>query len=126
MKDFASKITPKQTKAVLSLLAQPRIGEAAKDAGISEVTLWRWLQDSEFQAAYRKARHHAVSQAISRLQQTATEAVDTLRQIMLDEENPTTARVTAARTILDLSLRALETEDLERRITALETTIGKR
>ena len=126
MKGISAKLSPKQTKAILSLLGTPTMAAAATDAGISEVTLWRYLQDRAFQDAYRRARHDTVSQAMSRLQKTATEAVETLRKIMLDEEKPPTSRVTAARTILDFSIKAFEVEELEARLEKLEATMNTR
>ena len=38
--------------------------EAAKDCGISETTLWRWLSEEAFQAAYRQARRQVVEQSL--------------------------------------------------------------
>ncbi|MGH8060031.1 MAG: hypothetical protein ACREOH_22810 [Candidatus Entotheonellia bacterium] len=83
-------------------------------------TLRRWLGRQDFQAAYRQARREAVSQAVAHLQQVCGEAVETLRSIMRNARTPASARVTAARAVLDLAIRAVELEDLEARIQALE------
>lgn len=97
------------------------IAQAAQQAGVSERTLYRWLQQDEvFRAAYQAARRQAVQQAIARLQQSAGEAVDTLRAVMRNSTNPASAQVTSARTILEFSMRAVELEDLEERLAALE------
>jgi hypothetical protein len=57
---------------------------------------------------------------VAHLQRVSGEAVDTLRTIMNDDQKPASARVTAARVILDMSIKAVELEDLEVRIAALE------
>lgn len=108
-------------QAISALLTAPTIGEAAKQAGIGERTLLRWLaEDTTFQAHYREARRAVVHQAITQVQQATGKAVTTLIAVMEDRDAPASARVAAARVILEQALRGVETEDLETRIVALE------
>jgi len=116
----SAKFTRKKEQAIANLLQYPTIAEAAAATGIAEVTLFRWLQDPEFAEAYRAARRETVSQAVAYLQQTAGEAVQALREILANSGAPTSSRVTAARTVLEMALKAVELEDLEKRVTALE------
>jgi len=119
------KWSRKKDAAIVALVTEPTIADAAKKAGISHATLHRWLQIKDFKDAYREAKREAVSAAISRLQQTATEAVDALRDVMNDTESPASARVSAARSILEIAIKAVELEDFERRLEALERMIMK-
>lgn len=121
-----SGLTPKQNAAIVALLSQKTMKAAARSAGVNEVTLWRWLQEPEFQAAYTKARRETVKQAIARLQQSAAQAVDTLKEVMTSKKALDFARVSAAKAILDYSLKAVELEDLAERIDALESKMGGR
>jgi hypothetical protein len=41
---------------------------SSKAAGIGEDTLYRWLKDDGFNAAYRDARRHVVQQGIVKIQ----------------------------------------------------------
>ena len=84
------------------------------------MTAWRWLKDATFQAAYREARRAVVQQAITQVQHATGEAVETLRAVMQDSEAPASAKVSAAKTILETAVKAVELEDLEARIAALE------
>lgn len=120
----ADKLTPRQERAILALLEHTTMKKAAAAANVSETTLWRWLQESEFQSAYTKARRETVKHAIARLQQNAAAAVDTLREVMTKETAPDFARVSAAKAILDYSLKAVELEDLADRIAMLESKVG--
>ncbi len=61
-----------------------------------------------------------VEQAIGRLQQATNEAVDTLRKVMADVKAPATSRVSAAKAVLDTSLKTMELQELETRMLALE------
>jgi hypothetical protein len=113
----------KAEAAIAALLLYPTIAAAAKVAGISEVTLWRWLQDPGFAARYRQARSQAVDRAMGRLQQAATLAVHTLIKVMADSAAPHAAKVSAAKTTLELAFQAIETADLQARLEALEHSL---
>jgi transposase len=120
MSGHGLKLSRKQEDAISALLTQGTLAEAASLTGIGEATLRRWLQRDDFQAAYRRARREAVSQAVAHVQRVSGEAVETLRTIMNDDQKLSGARVTAARVILEMSIKAVELEDLEVRIAALE------
>jgi predicted site-specific integrase-resolvase len=114
-------LTPKQEKAIQALLTHPTMEEAAEAAGVNRVTLFRWLQQGEFQAAYTKARRESVRQAIARLQNRSGEAVEVLAEIMSDITNAPSARVSAAKAIIEYSIEAVEVEDLAERLAELES-----
>lgn len=113
-------LSAKKTKALAALMAEPTATAAARAAGCSEATLWRYTHDPDFIAAYREAKRAAINLAVSRLQQAAGEAVEVLRGVMNSETDPASSRVTAARAILDGALKAVENEDLTARVEILE------
>ena len=98
--------------------------DAAEAAGISEVTLWRWLQDTDFRALYMQARRLAVQRAIARTQAVTSEAVETLREVM--KCTMPSARVAAAKAILDYALKGIQIDDLEQRLSELEGKLAER
>jgi DNA-binding MurR/RpiR family transcriptional regulator len=124
MKAHGEKLSRKQELAIAALLTCRAITDAAHQCGIGEVTLHRWLKDAGFQTAYREARRAVVQQAITQVQRATGEAVETLRNVMQDPEAPASARVSAARVVLETAVKAVELEDLEARILALETQQG--
>jgi hypothetical protein len=114
-------LTPRQEQSITALLGQGSLQAAAAASGINEKTLRRWLrEDAVFQIAYREARRQVVQQAIVQVQQATGEAVATLRQVMQAAEAPASAKVSAAKTILETAIKAVELEDLEARIATLE------
>ena len=119
-----SKLGRRRELALVALLESRDLKEAAEKVGVSEVTLWRWLRREDFRNAFRELKKEAVSLAISRIQQVCGEAVETLREVMTlgKGEAP---RVQAAKAILELALKALEIEELEERIEALEKRVSK-
>jgi hypothetical protein len=115
-----AKFGRKQEEAIAALLTQRNIDEAAKSIGIAPKTLLRWLKIPEFQTAYGEARRAAVAQSSARLQQATSAAVSTLLKIMVDTNSPPSCRVRAADSILDHAKQAIEIEDVEIRVAALE------
>jgi hypothetical protein len=120
-----STLGRKQEDAIAALLTQRNIEEAARAAGIGARTLPRWMKVPEFQTAYREARRAAYSQAVARLQQGATAAATTMLKLMLDPSTPASVRVRAAEAIMNHSSKAIEIEDIEARVAALEAAAGE-
>jgi uncharacterized protein YcbX len=114
------KRTRKQQQAIAALLTAPTMAEAAARCGISEKTLWRWSQHSEFAEAYRKAQQRLLESAINALRQAALTFAETLRIVAADASAPPASRATAARSGLEVLLKAVTIEDLERRVNELE------
>jgi len=116
----SDELTPKQAKALGALLHESTLEKAAAACGTSESTLIRWLKDEKFKAAYRDAKREIVAHATTLLQRACGAAVEVLVKVATDETAPASSRVSAARTILDLSVRSIEVEDLAARVELLE------
>jgi hypothetical protein len=125
MHGHGSKFERKMEAAIVALLTQRNMEEAAKAVGVDVKTLMRWNKVPEFQAAYLEARRAAYSQAIARLQQASSAAAATLMRIMVDPSAPASSKVRAAECILDRALRGIEVEDLAYRIGVLERSTSK-
>jgi hypothetical protein len=125
MTGHGQKFSRNKERAISALLSQPSVALAAEFVGIGERTLWRWLQLDDFKTAYREARSQLVSQAIALVQSGMSSAVRTLQDIMSDKDAPASARVSAAKTMLDMGLKGIEIEDLEFRISQLENSITR-
>lgn len=115
-----AQIKAKKETAIVALLQSPTVREAAEKVQIAERTLWRWLEDESFRKQYTDARKAAFSRALALLQQGLGEAVIVLRDVMNCPDSNNTSRVSAAKAVIDTALRAMEMEDLENRISALE------
>jgi hypothetical protein len=114
------KLSRKQEHTIAALLDCDSIAAAAAQAGIAEGTVYRWLKDAAFEEAYRKARGQVVRHSIIKLQRATGRAVETLVAVMEDEDVTASARVSAAKAVLEMAIKGVELDDLEARITALE------
>lgn len=120
MTGHGAKFGRKQEEAIAALLTQRNIEEAAHAAGVAPKTLLRWLKVPEFQTAYREARRDAFRQSIARLQQGTSAAATTLLKTMIDGTTPASVKVRAAEAIFNHASKAIEIEDIEARVAALE------
>jgi hypothetical protein len=120
MTGHGSKLGHKQEAAIVALLTHRSIEEAARAVPVSAKTLLRWMKEPEFDTAYREARRLAYGQSIARLQQAASAASSTLLKIMIDPNSPASCRLRAADSVLSHAAKAMEIEDIDARVAALE------
>jgi transposase-like protein len=120
MLGHGTKFGRKKEAAIVALLSQRNIEEAAKSIGVVPNTLLRWMKEPEFYAAYREARRMAFSQSIARMQQASGAAVSTVLKIMVDSNAPASTRLRAAGILLERTAKAIEIEDIEVRVAELE------
>lgn len=116
----------KQELALRAVISHPTLKEAALAAGVSETTLWRYMQDDNFKRLLREARRESINHSVIRLQRASSDAVTVLHELMISDKAPASARITAARTILDYSMRAAEIDELVSRVEELEDFIRKK
>ena len=123
MKGHGSKSSRQRDEAIIALLTHRNIEEAARAVGHSPNTLRRWLKQPEFDAAYREAKREMFSQSLARLQNASPAAVSTIIKLTLDASTPAATKLRAAESILDRAAKAMETEDIPARLTAVEQAV---
>lgn len=99
--------------------------EVARQTNVSHTTINRWLKQEEFRQWVEDARAELVSRTIGRLVDATTGAVATLVEL-LGPGTPPAVRLGAARTILEMAVRYRESEELEKRLAALEAAVAAR
>lgn len=116
------KTTQRKEKALQALLVSRTKAEAARVAGVSESTLREYMKDPEFIEKYRQACGDMLKDAAQQARQGISPALETLREIAETPGNPQ-ARIMAARSTLEYSLRLTERVDILERVEALEKSI---
>src|SRR6266852_2688687 len=120
MNGHGCKFGRKKEEAIAALLTQRNIEEAARSIGVAANTLLKWQKLPEFETAYREARRAAYRQAVARLQQGTSAAATTLLKTLIDPGTPPSVKVRAAEAIFNHAAKAIEVEDIEARVAALE------
>jgi hypothetical protein len=108
----------KTEKAVEAMLTTSTIVAASEQSGVSVRTLFRWLQEPDFQDQLRQARHRAFNNALSRICGAAMEAADTLIKGVRGEK-VTRTQYLSAKTLLEIA-KAIQGDDLVSRVEGLE------
>lgn len=119
-KNESAALSVKQWRAVRALLTRPTVAQAAQECGLSEATLYRWLNENPFRAALAQAEGEAVATVGRRLAALAEAALDELARAMVDPMTPAPTRVRAAESILANLLKFREIVGFEQRLTDLE------
>jgi|SRR5215217_710725 len=119
-KGHGNKRSRKEHAAIVALLANPTIPEAAKAAGISQATLWRWLQEDKFRQKYRqvKRKSSTMLSGLCKVQQRKR----SIAFAVIWTPNAWAA-VQSARAILHYGLKSHEMFDLEDRIEKIEAAL---
>lgn len=107
-------------KILGALLAAGSVRKAAEIADVSEATIRNRLNDDAFREQYEKAKAAVLSEACDSLAARLTHAVDVLVEVLDNQENPSTVRVSAADSILRHGLRYIEAGNILVRLDALE------
>jgi hypothetical protein len=116
----ANPLPPRQERALCALLTCSTQKDAALAAGISEPTLWRYMNDPAFKRRLREAQRHALTQTALRVQRGAGDAVSVLYEIMTKGDASDSARISAARFFFENSFRIGEIEELKTQMEDLQ------
>jgi hypothetical protein len=125
MRGHAEKKARKLDQFVVALLVHPNVEAAAHSIGIGIATAWRWLKDPDVIARYREARRDAMRHTMVRLQEAARESVECLCEVQRTGESEG-ARVGAARTILEMALKAGAIEDVNMHMDNIEAIVRQK
>ena len=120
MKGHGAKFGRRKEEAIAALLTHRNLEEAARAVSVAPKTLLRWMKEPEFDSAYSKARRLAFAQSVGRLQQGSSAAATTLLKLMVDAGTPASTRARCAEAVISLATKAMEIEDIEARVAALE------
>ena len=117
-------LTPKQALAAIAMGTGATNEVAAELSGLSARQISRIRSDPAFMAAVNSVVANAYKRAVSRLVSAMATATATLEEICNDTSAASNARVSAARAILDLSIKAYATATLEDRVQTMEDILN--
>jgi len=116
-------LTPKKRKAVEALLTCIDIASAARQAGVSRETMYRWMKEPAFRAALNDASLQALEGLSRTLVNLGEAAARVLQETLDDQTSPAGVRVRAADIVLSRILQLRELVDWDQRLKALERSM---
>jgi len=92
MSENVNKLRPKQEEAIIALLSNRSVEDAARPVKTAPKTLYCWLKEPDFDAPYRQALRAAFGQCTARLHQASSVAVSAVLKVMVDPSAPAFTR----------------------------------
>jgi hypothetical protein len=115
------RLTDRQKSAIPHLVGVRSLEEGRKKAKIAKSTLYAWLRDPVFKDELTKTRNEVARDALDSLKVSMTKAVDRL-VYLLDSKKEHIAKG-AAEKVIEYGIRALELEEFEERLQAIEKAV---
>ncbi len=112
-----------QDKALAALAAGCTQKQAAEAASVDERTVRRWLPEPAFHDQLRQFRSAALEEALTVLAGGATEAARRLLALATEPHPSGSVRLSACRTVLQLSHDWTVASEIERRLELLEEAL---
>ncbi len=98
--DFLANLNEAERIAIRALLAGATKTEAARQAGVTRQTLYRWLKDEYIQAALDRERQETGEAFLEELRDLRREAFGAVRDVLRDPGSSPDLRLRAAKVLL--------------------------
>ena len=114
----STTLSDRQLAALPYLVASPSLSQGARLADIGRTTLYRWMEDDRFRENLGRLRAQAADLAHAELRGLMLKGVLVLAEAM--EDTDPGIRLRAACATLNIALKAIDLEDLQRRLDRLD------
>jgi len=118
MSEENPSLTDRQRRVIPHLLTSPSTEEACRRARINKTTVYEWLKDDSFRNELKAQRDAVIERALDSLKANIAKATETLVKHLDSVRESISIR--AAEDLIEFAQKALEHEELEGRIQALE------
>ena len=114
-----SELTFRQQAALPTIALARSLAQAARDTGVAERTLRRWLEDPSFRQELDRLRQESYDLARQQAQAAMPMCLSILADAALESPDPA-LRVRAARYLLSYGVKFVEADNLKERLNAVE------
>jgi transposase len=112
----------RKSKAIEALGHGLSVTDASEKAGVTRKTVYRWLEDDDFQGAVLERQNEVLERVSRRLSALALQGLDTLSELMNSDDE--SIRLRASSSVLSRFTEILELLRLEKRIEVLEGQVS--
>lgn len=120
------KLNVRQELAINELLKGNSIVESAKNVGVSEATLNRWLANTEFKVVLNERKSIIVDNCIDKINLLGNKAITVLDSILDDENVSSNVRLNASKSILDMILKFNEQRNIMDKMKEIEELLNEK
>jgi len=122
--DGSEELSVRQLRVIPYLLGAPSVEEGCKRARVSKAAVYGWLKEDTFRLELKRQRDAVIERALDSLKANISKATETLVKLLDSDKEAIQAR--AAEDIIEFTQKAIENEELEKRIAALEERLTQR
>jgi AcrR family transcriptional regulator len=119
--DGNDALSGRQLRVIPYLIGAPSVEEGCKRARVSKASVYEWLKDEAFKNEVRRQREQLTAIALDTLKASIAKATLTLVNHLDSRRENISIR--AAESIIEFAQKAMEHENLEKRVEALEERI---
>jgi hypothetical protein len=119
--DDNENLSARQLRVIPYLLGAPSVEEGCKRARVSKAAVYEWLKKETFRQELKRQRGAVIERSLDSLKANISKATETLVKLLDSDKEAIQAR--AAEDIIDFTQKAVENEELEKRIVALEAKV---
>ena len=116
-----TELSSKQIKTITAVVQASSISKGVKQAGVSRTQFYQWTQDPIFMAELNRQRNRIINLALDELKASVGQATEALRELLKSQNEA--IRLKVAESIIEKTLKAVETENIEERLSRLEREI---
>ena len=120
------KLNVRQELAINELLKSNSIAQSAKNVGVSEATLNRWLANTEFKVVLNERKSIIVDNCIDKINLLGNKAITVLDSILDDENVSSNVRLNASKSILDMILKFNEQRNIMDKMKEIEELLNEK
>ena len=120
------KLNVRQELAINELLKGNSIAQSAKNVGVSEATLNRWLANTEFKVVLNERKSIIVDNCIDKINLLGNKAITVLDSILDDENVSSNVRLNDSKSILDMILKFNEQRNIMDKMKEIEELLNEK
>lgn len=120
------KLSIKQELAINELLKGNSIVNSAKNIGISEATLNRWLANAEFKVVLNERKKQIVDNCIDSVNLMGNKAIKVINSILDNDNASDYVRLNASKSILDMILKFNEQNNIIEKMKEIEEILNEK
>lgn len=121
-----AKLSIKQELAINELIKGNSIVDSARNIGISEATLNRWLANAEFKVVLNSRKKQIVDNCIDSVNLMGNKAIKVINSILDNDNASDYVRLNASKSILDMILKFNEQNNIIEKMKEIEEILNEK
>lgn len=121
-----AKLSIKQELAINELLKGNSIVDSAKNIGISEASLNRWLANAEFKVVLNERKKQIVNNCIDSVNLMGNKAIKVINSILDNDNASDYVRLNASKSILDMIIKFNEQNNIIEKMKEIEEILNEK